>query len=565
MKIQSSHTKTIYNLEIDTGVKKDYVCPECSGNRKKNAKKDLWYYPDTKLLYCHHCETTFFEYKPYETQKQYVVPEWRNKTDLTDKAVKYFESRMISQRTLIKMKVFSDIEFMPQLDSKVEVICFPYFIDGIQKNIKFRGAKKSFKLISGAELIWYNFDALKENKEIIICEGEMDALTWIENGYDNVVSVPAGANKKLEFLDSSIDLFTQIDKIYLSNDNDSKGIELRDELVRRLSAEKCNIINLKQYKDCNDYFIGEGSDFKDLIKNSKPVPVKGIVKVDDIYNEIIDFYEKGVQPGLKIENENIDQFVTWELGRLAIVTGVPSSGKSEFVDYLIARLNLLYGWKAGYFTPENYPLKFHYRKIHEKYSGQEFSKDRDTTDFFNIYEHVKANYFYILDEDDMKIDSILLSAKGLIRQYGIKVLVIDPYNKLEHQQKNTETETQYISKFLDKLARFAKFNNILIFLIAHPVKMQRGEIPTLYSISGSSHFYNKTDYGFTVHRERDEDNLMKHKIDVIWQKIRFKHLGEQGVSKLKYNYNNGRFEDIESDVTHWDNTNWLVKEEKVPF
>jgi len=571
MKIQSANTKTIYNLDIDLGTKKDYLCPECSGSRRKNSKKDLWYYPDTKLMFCHHCETTFFEYKPYESKKQYVVPEWRNKTDLTDKAVKYFEGRMISQKTLIKMKVFSDVEFMPQLKDKVEVICFPYFIDGVQKNIKFRGAKKSFKLVSGAELIWYNFDALKENKEIIICEGEMDALTWIENGYDNVISVPAGANKKLEFLDSSIELFNHIDKIYLSNDNDSKGIELRDELARRLGAEKCNIINLKQYKDSNDYFIGEGGiEFKDLIKNSKIVPIKGIVKIDEIYNEIVDLYEKGLQPGLRLENEDIDKFITWESGRLAIVSGVPGSGKSEFVDYLVSRLNLLYGWKAGFFTIENYPMKNHYAKIHKKYSGQKFHKDFDTTDFLNIYEYIKDNYYYILNEEDLTIDSILESAKGLVKQKGIKILVIDPYNKLDHLYKKSETETKYISRFLDKLTNFAKFNNVLVFLIAHPRKMLKGEIPSLYDISGSAHFYNKADYGFTVHRIRDKDNLMINQVEVYWQKIRFMHLGEQGVSNLKYNYNNGRFENNDSDVDHWDNSNWLVKspelnEKDAPF
>jgi twinkle protein len=104
---------------------------------------------------------------------------------------------------------------------------------------------------------------------------------------------------------------------------------------------------------------------------------------------------------------------------------------------------------------------------------------------------------------------------------------------------------------------------VLVFLVAHPRKMQKGEVPTLYDISGSANFYNKTDYGFTVHRKRnDKTNLMINEVEVYWQKIKFKNLGEQGVSELKYNYNNGRFEHINDDVDHWDNSNWLYKEKQ---
>ena len=90
------------------------------------------------------------------------------------------------------MKVYSDIEWMPQFGKDIEVICFPFFRNSKLINIKFRGAKKSFKLVSNAELIWYNFDCILEAKELIICEGEIDCLTFIENGFKNVYRYPAG-------------------------------------------------------------------------------------------------------------------------------------------------------------------------------------------------------------------------------------------------------------------------------------------------------------------------------------------------------------------------------------
>ena len=126
MKYQSSNTKSIYELNISG--KKRFSCPECSDSRSKSNQKDLQYYPDNNRGYCFHCNTTFFEYKPFD-KKEYILPEWKNKTDLTDKAVKYFESRMINQKTLIKMKIYSDVEWMPQIGKETEVICFPFFVN----------------------------------------------------------------------------------------------------------------------------------------------------------------------------------------------------------------------------------------------------------------------------------------------------------------------------------------------------------------------------------------------------------------------------------------------------
>ena len=188
MKYQSSNTKHIYDINFNEG-KKRYTCPECSDSRSKAKAKDLQFYPDTNRAYCFHCNTTFFEYKPYN-KKEYTIPEWKNKTDLTDKAVRFFEGRMIKQETLNRMKIYSDNEYMPQFKKAVDVICFPYFVNEKLINIKFRGPQKTFKLNSGSQLVWYNYDAILSNDEIIICEGEIDLLSIMQCGFDNVISVP---------------------------------------------------------------------------------------------------------------------------------------------------------------------------------------------------------------------------------------------------------------------------------------------------------------------------------------------------------------------------------------
>jgi twinkle protein len=562
MKYQSSNTKNI--IDIDWGNRKaKHICPECSHTRKNSKEKCLEYYPETDSAYCFHCNTTFFRYDPHKIKKQYAIPEWKNTTDLTDKAVRYFTGRKISQDTLKHFKIYSDTEWMPQLNKKVETICIPYFRDGKLINIKFRGPNKSFKLVSNAELIFWNIDALNNSDEIVIVEGEIDTLSYYQVGIKNVISVPNGANKNLEYLDSCIELFEGIQTVYLGVDQDIKGIALRDELARRIGQEKCKIVSFRNCKDANEYLLQYGGiELQETIKNAKLFPIKGVVTAADFYNNSLALFENGIQPGKSIGVPEIDQYVTWETGRLATVTGIPGCGKSEFVDFLVTKLNLKYGWKVAYFTPENYPLQLHFSKLFEKLIGKKFNRaNASLIDFDLAYEHIKDNVFWIMDEDDMTVDSVLATGKSYVKNKGIKILVIDPYNRLDH--KYNDTETQYISRFLDKITSFARFNNVLVFLVAHPVKMGKDiagktEVPTLYNISGSANFYNKTDYGFTVHRDTDSNNLMQNSIKVYWQKIKFKHLGQQGISQLLYNYNNGRFEAPTGDSHSWDNTCWLI-------
>jgi twinkle protein len=562
MKIQSSNTKQTFEfIPENRNVEEHYSCPECSANRKKQKDKCFSWDNSTNRGYCHHCNAAFFEFKPYTKKKEYFIPEWKNITNLTDKAVKWFTGRMISQSTLNKMKVYSDKEWMPQYNKEQEVICFPYFRDGILVNIKFRGPEKSFKQVKDAELIWWNYDCLLNNDEVFICEGEIDALTFIENGFENVVSVPAGAGNNVEYLDNTIEIFEKLNKVYIATDIDTKGIELKDELVRRIGPEKCFILDFEGCKDANEYFCKYGGvKFKDI--KCSQAPIKGVITIDDLQIDIQNYIENGLPPGLKISECEIDKYCTWQLGQLAIVTGVPSSGKSEFVDFLCVKFNKLFGWKSAFFTPENYPLVTHVDKLYEKIAGKSMVDSIDG-EIRLVMDYINQNFFYILDEDDQTTEKILESAKYLVKSKGIKVLVIDPYNTIDHQYDSHTTETKYISTFLTQLQKFARFNNVLVFLVAHPYKMINGEIPSLYSISGSAHFYNKADYGFVVNRQSNDDNIMTPVVDVYWKKIRFKRFGMQGISKLIYNKKNGRYEISGSDVLDWDNTNWLLKPLKI--
>lgn len=235
-----------------------------------------------------------------------------------------------------------------------------------------------------------------------------------------------------------------------------------------------------------------------------------------------------------------------------------NSGKSEFIDEITEHLNIRYGWRFAYFSPENSPLSYHASKLIEKFTGKRFSK-RDLP--YNEYQQAKSKLesdFFFIMPDEFKIDTILEKAKSLVRKNGIKSLVIDPYNRLENEQ-GMQNETLYVSRLLDKLQNFAVRNDVLVILMVHPTKMKSLDgviqVPTLYDCSGSANFYNKCDFGLIVHRDRS-----KEVVEVKVAKVKFKWLGETGSAFFKYDAYNGRYVSIkDSEDTNYtyDRTNHL--------
>lgn len=569
IKILALGTKRVFEIDPKKGGENDMPCPQCSpdrNSRKQGLKCFSW--NNTEMVgKCHNnCQDHFVLYRE-QKQKEYTVPEWKNTTSLSDKAVKWFTSRMISQATLLKMKVYSDVEFIPQKNEKRSVICFPYFNDGKLINIKFRDGEKNFKLVSGAELILYNIDSIKGKKECVIVEGEIDALSYITCGYDSVVSVPNGAGKNLEYLDSYFEIFEEMDRINIATDNDPRGIELREELIRRFGSEKCTIVNFRDVKDANEFICKYGGvELYNTIKNAIDIPVEGIINLNQHYDDIRNLLVNGMDEGLRTGTK-YDEACTWELGRMAVVTGIPSHGKSEWLDYVLVRLNILNGLKVGYFSPENFPVKYHFSKLASKIVGKEFKTPYfGINDLEHVHDYIQNNFFFVMPEEDMTIDNILAKAKHLVKKHGIKVFVIDPYNKLDHMMNRGESETNYISKFLDKISMFARLNGVLFFLVAHPRKMGKDgmglyDVPTLYDINGSANFYNKCDYGISVYRLPSDEQNPVNQVDVHFLKIKFKHLGKGGKIETKYNYKNGRYEPLDSSFDMWDFSNYLDKKQ----
>ena len=519
--------------------KKQGICPLCSHTRKpKNQKAKCSSYDwERGLGTCHNCNTTF-QLHTYQrkgaSNKDYVRPS----IDITDyniprtKVAEWFKSRGISEDTLINLQVGEGSEYMPQTGKKENTIHFTYHVGDQLINIKYRDGRKNFKLYKGAEKVFYNINSIVGYDNCIITEGEMDVLALHEAGIKNAISVPNGAtlsHNNLDYLDNCIDYFEDKTKIILAVDTDDPGLALRAELVRRLGAEVCFLVDFEDCKDANEYLMKHGKEkLRQAVKQARPYPLENVTTFKDIENDVTDFVKNGFKAGYQIGLSNFDQIFSTYTGQFITVTGIPSSGKSDFVDQMVVGYNKNYNWKTAFASPENAPNYLHAHKLMRKVWGDMPSRDDiGSAKWKEVANHVNDNFFFI-DMEKYTLESVLRKGAELVKRKGIKCLVIDPFNKVRDRNASSLDVNIYTMEYLTKIETFAKKYDVLVFIVAHPTKMYKtsdGKIeePNMYNIKGGGEWYDASYHGLLVHRDYELKNT---KVKVL--KVKFQNLGENG-------------------------------------
>ncbi len=513
------------------------ICPLCSSSRKPENKKAKCssYDWERGLGTCHNCDKSFqlHTYKRKgKAEREYVKPEIKKVDLVVDKTLEWFKTRGISKDTLDELKVSTGKEFMPQTGKAENTIQFNYYVGGQLTNVKYRDARKNFKLYKGAEKVFYNIDNIVGHDYCIIVEGEMDVLALHEAGITNAISVPNGATlntNNLDYLDNCIDYFDDMSKIIIAVDSDAPGQALQAELIRRLGAETCYLATFDDCKDANEYLLKYGSkDLLSRITNAKPVPLENVTTFRDIEDEVTDFVRNGFKKGFQIGLNNFDDIFSTYTGQFITVTGIPSSGKSDFVDQMVVGYNKEYGWKTAFASPENAPTYLHAHKLMRKVWGDMPQKGDIGRDKWNqVANHVNDNFFFI-DMERYTLESVLRKGAELVKRKGIKCLVIDPFNKVRDVDCTTEDVNRYTMEYLTKIETFAKKYDVLVMVVAHPTKMYKNsdgkiEEPTMYNIKGGGEWYDASYHGLLVHRDYE---LKTTKVKVL--KVKFQNLGENG-------------------------------------
>ena len=538
-------------------------CPKCSDSRRKKHEKcmSVTVYDDRTTYQCHHCDLSGAfahreeEYKPVSIQKVKVKQE-----------LSYLNRRKISEDTIKKYGVFDSEKFFPSAQKKMQCIGFPYHNEGEVYAVKYRSTEdKSFvqEGVGGATTFFGIEYINPDNKTMIICEGEMDALTLDTCGLENVVSVPNGAlnklkqglidpseDRKFQYVWNSIDILNDMEKIVIATDSDDQGRALREELARRVGKAKVWMVDWGEgCKDANDTLMKHGQDLvRSNIQESKPYPIAGLYGVDEYKKQVKDIYDGGTLRGESTGISSVDELFTVARGMLTVVTGIPSSGKSEFVDQLMMNLAEQSSWKFAVASFENDPPN-HFIKLVEKRLRKPFFDGRTAKatdkEVDSAIEFINEHFTFMdqKDGEESTVESILDRCRVAIQRLGVRSLVVDPYNYLELDRKG-RTETEAISGMLTKMRLFAKSNDIHIFFVAHPAKMLRENgktpIPKGMEISGSASWFAKCDVGLTVHRSEDSPDTP----EIHCWKSRFKYIGKIGSTKLSYNKVCGVYENF---------------------
>jgi len=179
------------------------ACPACSSERRKSTQKDmtLTRKADGAVVYhCHHCgfQGSVQPEHKQEFKLSAVPSPVVTQTKLSKQHYDYLKERGISANTADKMKLFASQKFFSKLGRNADCIGFPYYRKGALVSVKYRSfPDKDFTQESGGAHDFFGIETVDPSKPLIIVEGELDQLTAVEAGLENVVSVPSGAPVKV--------------------------------------------------------------------------------------------------------------------------------------------------------------------------------------------------------------------------------------------------------------------------------------------------------------------------------------------------------------------------------
>jgi twinkle protein len=575
-------------------------CPQCENTRKSKNKHDQPLSVTIEsgggaVWKCHNCEweggfgggdkhqrdhrPVYRKPKPFEPDQ---TPE------KVDPMIKWFRARGISLGTMQHFNIRKLNHFVAGEDQPC--IAFPYYEAGELVNIKYRTKDKQFGQEAGAKRTLYNIDAVKARfdkgkltihadetisgdvsmpedsnpfKTVIFVEGENDVLAMHEAGITHVISLPDGAPKEAKFdaddkrfaALANAEWLAEAEKVIIAVDMDGPGEALALELLHRFGSDTCwrvkwPLMNDAQTKDANECLVDHGADVvRECVAAAIPYPVDGLYPAMDYKTELLDIYHGRTSQPLSTGFPSLDEIYRIMPGTFHVVTGIPNHGKSTFVDQLTVNLARNEKWKFAVFSPEH-SVAQHIRRISENVNKKPFDvgiNERMTeAELLRGLEFIDKHYTFIESKEAAPtIDWLLEKAKVACLRYGVRGIVVDPYNEINATRASGKREDEHIRDLIARCKRFCQRHGVVMWMVAHPSKMPRtddGKIhaPTMYDISGAAHWHNMADVGLVVHRDFDENETA-----VITRKIREQRLyGEIGEQKFRYNTAKRIYEEI---------------------
>lgn len=414
----------------------------------------------------------------------------------------------------------------------------------------------------------FNEDCLRDQslfgKPLIITEGEFDAVAAIQCGFQKTISVPDGApppgdrsigdledGKKYDWIFDQRALFDkeQVPEIIIAADGDANGAAMLQDLSVIFGRYRCKFLIYPKSK------ADRGRErCKDLNEVLQDYGLKGVVqtidraqwlRVDGVHrmSELPPLPDQVIyEPRFRLFRENFKL----RLGDFSVVTGTPGFGKTSFVNDLLCGIAMDHDLTIAWASFEQEPQRDHRRNL-RSWMCSSPEKDLDRQQLASADEWIDARHVFLVprEDDDATLEWLLERMEIAVVRFNAKIIVIDPWNEVEHCRRKDETETEYIGRAIRSLKRFAKAFRVHVTVVAHPTKSTKDgdgnyKMPTLYDISGSANWYNKADLGVIVHRENEDYTIIKV------QKSRYHEtIGVPGEVRMQYSRDERRFIETE--------------------
>jgi twinkle protein len=404
----------------------------------------------------------------------------------------------------------------------------------------------------------WNEDCLSEpfspETPLIITEGEFDALSWAAAGVTHVVSVPDGAqlakrgdgqiiieeDTAFKYLWDGNSLkkpLAGFKKIILSTDNDEKGMILRDELAVRLGRARCWFVEYPDgCKDANEVLVRHGVDaLLQMFEGAKPLVPSKLVHFSDIPRRA---NRVQYSSGWAI----LDAHLRLQFPELMVVTGSPNSGKSTWTLNYVANLARIHGIKTAILQFEDDVDRN--REDLENYA-KAWMAPGNTTPIKDADEWIDSMFRTIApaeENDAYDMAWLKSSIQEAAMRHDCRVVLIDPFNEIEHLWKVNETEAQYTNNCLRDLKKLARQLQIAIIIVTHPTKSGGSPKPvaewSLYDVAGSAAWNNKADHGVIIWREspKHADTYVK-----VSKSKNFRTMGTPGTVLMHYDPKSSSF------------------------